>query len=179
MSMNGVRVIVASVVLALGVGGTTASAAPPVARSSSKAVTIESVGKMLADLGYEVRPARDDDGHVFGHLISVMVGNSNVELLVNLSPNQNVIWFTMALKKFDDPAALEPEMLAALLRFQFQAGGTTTFALSKDNMLLLESWDLAASLTAERLKSDIHDLIQHARESRDLLMSIDAGRTAK
>lgn len=167
--MNWFRTILVSTVLALGFSAVAGHAAPPVAQpAKSTYPAITDIGEMLKSLGYTIEPNKDRSGTVDSYWTNVKVGNLSIDVLVEMSPNQNTVWFTIPLVNVKDTATLTPQMLVALLKANASANGMITFVMTPENQLVLETWQHADGLTEAKLKTAILALIQQAVDTSDV-----------
>ena len=80
--------------------------------------TLQSLKKMLDDMGYDFKEDKgtDSKGSWDRYLVTVPSGGRNWPIFVEISPNQENLWLSVVLAKAPDPKNVPREILEAMLK---------------------------------------------------------------
>jgi hypothetical protein len=95
-------------------GGTTAKAEPGKTESAAKRLTIDQVGQMLEDMGYEPKPVTDKEGKVIAYDVKYRSGTWDLYARVSFSSDGTNLWFTGNIGNIKDKSVPVEAVLGLL-----------------------------------------------------------------
>jgi len=88
---------------------------PAVGKATAKQLTVEDLGTMLENLGYELVPVKGDKGELFGYDTKDTTEGWTLNARIELSPSGKFVWITGVVAKVDNVNDVSKEALLAML----------------------------------------------------------------
>jgi hypothetical protein len=120
---------------------------------NNDALTIDDVGNMLKDLGYQFRPNKLDDGSVVLYL-DIPTNGRTCMLDIGLSKNGSKVWLTAWFRKLSEGETIPPNVLTQLLESTWRFG-PCHFGISSGKQLYLGCPLDNRNLSADELRRQI------------------------
>lgn len=164
--MNCVAVAIVAALLLVALPTIARSQEQPTAPSGPQ--TMESLKKMIDDMGVTYRESKNDKGQVVRYIVTVAGAGRNWLICAEISPNQENLWLYANLAKVPDANAIPRQVLTDMLTANEKIGPSYFAIDGRSNFFVLFHPLTNTGITPRMLRSRLDLVASHVARNENL-----------